>query len=160
MRFLQRPRPNRHIVVVVESTFVIQLWLSPSFDNHIEIFFEPLAQIVEWNAESQRFPFDETMTNTELQPAAAQAIKGRVVLGDAQGIMIGQEQHGSADAHLVRSLRNRSTDDGRGRKNPRERMKMMLSEPNRIEADLLPVSNLINDRPKSFCSFRPRRGER
>lgn len=51
-----------------------ELGLAPCFENDLEVFFEPVAQLFERRAESERLVFDETVTDAELEPAVAQAV--------------------------------------------------------------------------------------
>src|SRR5512134_2797896 len=147
-------------MIIVKATFIIELWRAPGFENHVEIFFKAITQIVERNTEGQRFPLDESMTNAELEPAVAPAIERRIVFGDAERIVIRQEQHSCAYSYFFRSLGNRRPDDTRRPKHPRNRMKVMLREPHGLESDLLPISDLINDSAKPLRSFRARSRKR
>jgi hypothetical protein len=53
-------------------------------------FSSIVPQIVKPNTERQRFPFHEAVADAEFQPAIAQAIERRVILRDAERVMIRQ----------------------------------------------------------------------
>ncbi len=86
MRLLQRARPNLDAVIFVETAFVLELGFAPSLEDHGEIFFETIAQIVEGNTEGERFPFDKAVADAEFYPPAAQTIQGGVVFGTRSGL--------------------------------------------------------------------------
>src|SRR6185369_3140254 len=134
MRFLHWTRPYFDVAILVKFTAIIDAGLRPSLENNFQIFFEAVAQLFEWNAKRERFPFDETMSDAKLESAVAQAIKSRIIFRDAQRIVVGQQDHRRTQAHFESLLRDRGADYRGSRKKTAEGMEMMLGEPDRLEA--------------------------
>jgi hypothetical protein len=94
------------------------------------------------------------VADTEFETSVTQAVEGGVVFGDPQRIMIRQQRHRRADANLRSSLRNRGTDHRRTCENSAERMKMMLGEPDRAEAQCFGITGLVDNRVESVGAVR------
>src|SRR5262245_19979573 len=140
-------------MVFVEAPLVVQYRLAPGLEDDLQIFPEPVAQLIERNAKRQSLPFDEAVADPKLESASAQAVERGIVLGKPQRVMIREQDYGSADPNPGGPLRNRCADNRCGRKEPAERMKVMFRKPDRIEAELFRIPRLLHDSAQALAPF-------
>src|SRR5437016_12393917 len=132
-------------MVFVKAALVVQYRLAPGLEDDLQIFPEPVAQLIEWDSERQGLPLHEAVPDPKLEPPPAQTVERGIVLGNPQRVVVRQQDHRRADPNPGRSLRNSGADDRGSRKEPAERMKVMFREPDRIEAELFCVPRLVHD---------------
>src|SRR5207253_902758 len=94
--------------------------------NHLQVFLEPLAQLIQGNAECQSLPFHKAMADAELESSLAQTVERGIILGDPKRTVVWQQDHRGSDANFGGFLCYRSGDDWSGRK--MERMKGKIRE--------------------------------
>src|SRR5713101_3962020 len=85
---LQGPRQNRHVIGLVEFPLIREIALAPRTLNDIEAFAKPLAALVHRLVEAVVGRLDKAAADAEIEPAAADQIDQRVVLGEADGIVM------------------------------------------------------------------------
>src|SRR4029453_4230861 len=140
-------------MVFVKAALVIQYRLAPGLEDHFQIFPETVAQLIQWNSERQGLPLPEAMADPNMEPASAKTGGGGLFFRKPQRVMVREQDYGSADPNPGGPLRNRCADNRCGRKEPAEGMKMVLRQPDRIEAELLRISRLLHHGAQTLAPF-------
>src|SRR5436309_2086324 len=155
MRLLHRARPDFNATVFVKAALMIQHGLAPGLQDHLQVFLEPFAQLIQRNSKRESLPFHKAMADPELESSQAQTVERGVILGDPKRTVVWQQDHRGSDANFGGSLCYRSADDWGGRKETAEGEKVVFGKPDRIETELFSVRDLLNDRAQALASFCP-----
>src|SRR5215471_2964090 len=104
MWILQRLGHHLHISVLVVLAFVRKRVRGPGQQHHVEGLEKSSPTLVEWYIIAREMEWDRAPSGAIFQTAIAENVKGRGVLGIAQGMMQRQEIHCDAQANAVRAL--------------------------------------------------------